>query len=68
MEKSINLVIEDLRDDMLGVIGKYRIPIAITNMVIQEIARSISDATKTAITNDRKIYEEGLKNENSDGK
>jgi hypothetical protein len=68
MEKSINLVIEDLRDDILGIIGKYRIPIVIMNMVIQEIARSMADATKTAIVNDKKVYEEGLKNENSDCK
>lgn len=63
MEKSINLVIEDLRNDLLGVIGKHKIPIAITNMVVQEVARAVADATKVAIDKDRQVYEEGVKNE-----
>jgi predicted nucleic acid-binding protein len=63
MQKSINLLISDLSRELLATINNYGLPIVITNMVVQDIARIVNENAKRGVAKDQQNYEEGLKNE-----
>lgn len=63
MEKSVNLIINDLQKQLVDTVNSYSLPISITNLIVQEFARTVAESTKLATERDKQMYEEGMKNE-----
>lgn len=65
MEKGINLLIQEAKEDIAAVINKTQLPPGILLMILNEFVSQVQTQNAMAIANERKAYEEGVK---KDGK
>lgn len=61
MEKGINLLIQEAKEDIAGAINKSQLPPGILLMILNEFAAQVQTQNAMAIANERKVYEEGVK-------
>ena len=64
-EKGINLRIQEAKEDIAAAINKAQLPPGVLLMILSEFATQVQAQNAMAITQERKVYEEG---EKKDGK
>lgn len=63
VEKSINIIIEDLELELVSVINKYHLPIKISELALRDVLSNISHTAKDILLNERSEYNTKLREE-----
>lgn len=68
MEKPINLLIINMKNDILKIINsnEYNLPITIKQMIINEIKQSVDNATQNVLNQEIEQYKNKLKENESE--
>lgn len=64
MEKPINVIIDDVKNDIYKVLMRDNLPITIYAMLLEQINNDVQRQCKIVLENERKQYENALKENN----
>lgn len=63
MDKSIDLIIPEIKDKIVSVLNESKLPITIISMIIHEISGVVDNTVTITIDKLKKEYDESLKKE-----
>lgn len=64
MDKPINLLIYDIKQEIINTINNSKLPISIIQLIMQELMSNVNNQTQQSLVYEKQQYENSLKEEN----
>lgn len=66
MDKPITMVIDELKEDLVGAINKSHLPMWVVSTIMADMLREVNNLATQQSVEERKAYEESLKEAEND--
>jgi hypothetical protein len=64
VDKPINLLIYDIKQEIINTINNSKLPISIIQLIMQELMSNVNNQTQQSLVYEKQQYENSLKEEN----